>query len=60
LKDIGVAVLAPWNFGSIGKIPETFLAAGRVTSMYPEDPRVGGLLSNLVAVFSGKLRFPAT
>jgi hypothetical protein len=58
LKYISVTVLAPGNLGSIGEVSETFLVAGYVTCMYPKDPRVGGLLSDLVAVFNSKLRFP--
>jgi hypothetical protein len=57
LEYITLVVLAPRNLGSVGKIAQTFLAAGRVTRMNPEDPGVGRLLLNSVAVFDGKSCF---
>lgn len=58
LEYISVAVLPPANLGSVGKVAQTFLAAGRITRMDPEDPGVGRLLSNSVAVFDSKSCFP--
>lgn len=60
LEYIDVAVLAPGNLGSISKVAQTCLAAGRIARMNPEDPGVGRYLSNSVAVFNGKSCFPAT
>jgi hypothetical protein len=58
LEYIGVAVLAPRNLGSVGKVTQAFLTAARITRMNPEDPGIGRLLSNSVAVFDGKSCFP--
>ena len=58
LEYISVAVPAPGNLGAFGNIAETFLAAGRITRMNPENPGVRRLLSDTVTVFDGKLSFP--
>jgi hypothetical protein len=41
LKNICVTLLPSGNFGSTGDVSKTLLAAGRVTSIYPEDPCSG-------------------
>lgn len=57
LEDIRVAILAPGNLSTVGKVAETFLAAGRITRMNPENPGVRGFLPDSVAVFDGESRF---
>jgi hypothetical protein len=58
LEDIRVAVLAPGDFSTVGKVTQTFLAARRVTRMNPENPGVRRFLPNSVAVFDSDSRFP--
>ncbi|KAJ5883433.1 uncharacterized protein N7473_010319 [Penicillium subrubescens] len=59
LKYISLMVLAPGNLRAVDKVAETFLAARRSTGMNPEDPGVGRLLSDPMAVFDDKPSFPA-
>lgn len=58
LEDISVAAATPGNLGAFGNIAKTFLAAGRITRMNPENPGVRRSLSQLMAVFGGKPGFP--
>jgi hypothetical protein len=53
-----MTVLSFGNLDLIGKVPQAFLAASRVTRMDPESRRLRKFLSYPVAVFDGKLRFP--
>ena len=57
LENISVAILAPGNLSTVGKVAETFLAARRITRMNPENPGVRRLLPDSVAVFDGESRF---
>lgn len=59
LRYIGVAVLAPGDLNAVGNVADTFLAARRITRVYPENPRLGRFMSNSVAVFDGESRFSA-
>jgi hypothetical protein len=58
LENISVAILAPGDLSTVGKVAETFLAARGITRVNPENPGVRRLLPDSVAVFDGKSRFP--
>ena len=57
LENIGVGILAPGNLSTASKVAQTFLVARGITRVNPENPGVGRMLPDSVAVFDGESRF---